>query len=308
MAKETKQDRTVRAIFDQVTEHLYDLKNIEANLNSKEMDVERWVQSFLRNCLGYTASSGYVIRAQEAKGKLRPDLVILKNDKPVFVVEVKRFGFDLEKSDFRSGKTQLSEYLNTLGGVKYGILTNGTDWKLYDFSHQQYGGIDIYSFDLKNDADLIDCSKKSVEDYCYDMIDFHEAQFSSSHWIDLSKEAMAFSPESLTKAILSADVVKYIAKSIKGEHEYKACHEVLTDKLFRLLENGLDDSIAGWNEAKALEFHRYIKSQKRVSRKTKRMVKKSVEQVDMVTPLTTSGNPVIESCVNKDKLTKVGAA
>ena len=55
MAKETKQDRIVRGIFDQVTEHLHDLKSIEANLNAKETDVERWSQSFLKNCLGYTA-------------------------------------------------------------------------------------------------------------------------------------------------------------------------------------------------------------------------------------------------------------
>lgn len=274
MAKETKQDRTVRGIIDQVTEHLHDLKSIEANPNSKEMDVERWAQSFLKNCLGYTATVGYSIRAQEAKGKSRPDLIVLKNEKPVFVVEVKKMGFDLNKSDFRSGKTQLSEYLNTLGGVKYGMLTNGIEWKLFDFSSPQYGGVEISGMDLKAESDTIDCSKKAVEEQCYELMDFHEISYSGDNWPSLTTEAMAFSPESLAKAILSADVVKYIARSIKGEHEYRANHEVLTDRVYWLLEQGLNDAIVGWNEAKAIDLQKYIKSQKRVSRKTKRVTKK----------------------------------
>jgi len=274
MAKETKQDRVVRNMYDQTMEHLHELKTIESSPTSKEMDVERWAQSFLKSCLGYTASSGYSIKAQETKGKMRPDLIVLKNDKPVFVVEVKKSGFDLNKSDFRSGKTQLSEYLNTLGGVKYGILTNGCEWRIYDFSQPQFGGIEISGFNLKSDGETIDCSKKTVEDLCYEIVDFHETSFSASLWQDLSKEALAFSPESLARAILSSDVVKYIAKSIKGEHEYRANSEVLTDKLYWLLEQGLNDAITGWNETKSLEFDKYIKSQKRASRKVKRPSKR----------------------------------
>lgn len=276
MAKETKHDRVARNIFDQLTEHLHELKSIDANPNAKELDVERWAQTFLRNCLGYTASSGYAIRAQETKGKMRPDLIILKNEKPVFVVEVKKMGFDLNKSDFRSGKTQLSEYLHTLGNVKYGILTNGVEWRLFDFSQPQFGGVEISGFNLKADSDVIDCSKKAIEDQCYEILDLHETSFSSQAWNILAKEAMAFSPESLARAILSADVVKYVARSIHGEHEFRANHEVLTDKVYWLLEQGLNDSIAGWNDAKAAEFQKYIKSQKRASRKTKRIPKKDL--------------------------------
>lgn len=68
MARETKQDRIVRTMLDQATEHLHELKPIEANPHAKELDVERWCQSFVRNCLGYTSSGGYAIRAQEMKG------------------------------------------------------------------------------------------------------------------------------------------------------------------------------------------------------------------------------------------------
>lgn len=270
MARETKQDRIVRNMFDQVMEHLHELKAIEANVNAKEMDVERWAQSFLKNCVGYASSSGYSIRAQETKGKMRPDLIVLKNEKPIFIVEVKKLNFDLGKADFRSGKAQLSEYLNTLGGVKWGMLTNGIEWKLFDFSQPQYGGIEISAFDLKSDTDIIEVTKKAVEEQCYELLDFHESSFTSKSWDDLAKEALAFAPESLAKAILSSDVVKYIAKSIRGEHEFKANQEILTDKVYWLLEQGLNDAINGWNDTKVSEFQKYIKSQKRASRKTRR--------------------------------------
>lgn len=256
------------------------MKTLEANPTTKELDVERWAQSFLRNCLGYTSSAGYSIRAQESKGKMRPDLVVMQGDKPVFVVEVKKLGFDLSKSDFRSGKTQLSEYLNLIGNVQWGMLTNGVEWKLFDFSQPQYGGIEISNFDLKSDGDIIDVAKKAVEEQCYELLDLHETTFTAKGWPELSREAMAFSPESLSKAILSTDVVRYIAKFVKGEYEFKANHEILTDRLYWLLEQGLNDAIVGWNEAKAAEIQKYVKAQKRASRKVKKVRKDTGADTD----------------------------
>lgn len=285
MAKETKQDRIVRGIIDQVTEHLHELKSLESNSTTKELDVERWAQTFLRNCLGYTASAGYSIRAQESKGKMRPDLLVLKNEKPIFVVEVKKLGFDLNKSDFRSGKTQLSEYLNLIGNVRWGILTNGVEWRLIDFSQPQYGGIEVSCFDLKSDSDTIDTNKKAVEEQCYELYDLHESSYAAESWIELSKEAMAFSPESLARAILSSDVIKYIAKFVRGEHEFRANQEILSDKVYWLLEQGLNDAISGWNDAKAAEILKYVKAQKRATRKVKRSKKGSAASSVEETPV-----------------------
>jgi hypothetical protein len=224
--------------------------------------------------LGYTAIEGYTIRAQETKGKMRPDLVVLKADKPVFVVEVKKLGYDLNKSDFRSGKLQLNEYLQTIGTVRWGMLTNGSEWKLYDFSNQVAGGIEIACFDLKEETE-IDLSKKAIEELCYNLLPFHESSYDAESWADMTKEATAFSPESLAKAILNADTLKYIAKSIRGEFEYKANIEVLSDKVFEILVDGLNDAVQGWNETKELELKKYSKAQKRASRKTKKTMKGS---------------------------------
>lgn len=121
MAKETKEERFVRSMHEQVSEHLHELKTLMANPNVKELEVERWAQSLLKNCLGYTATNGYSIQAQETRGKMRPDLTISKNGSPFLVVEIKKLGFDLNKSDLRSGKLQLNEYLHNIGNVKWGF-------------------------------------------------------------------------------------------------------------------------------------------------------------------------------------------
>ncbi|MBY0384299.1 type I restriction enzyme HsdR N-terminal domain-containing protein [bacterium] len=302
MARETKQDRIIRGIYDQTTEHLHELKTIDANPNAKESDVERWAASFLKNCLGFMSSSGYSIRSQEAKGKMRPDLIVLKDEKPIFVVEVKKTSFDLHKSDFRSGKVQLNEYLNTLGNVKWGILTNGLEWKLYDFSNPQAGGIEKYSFDLKSaEGDTFSFEKKFVEELCYEMFYFHECCLTDKTWEELSKEATAFSPESLAKAILSSDVVKYIGKYVRGEHDYKANIEVLTDRVYSLLEKGLNDAVGGWNETKAAEIQKYVKNQKRASRKVRKTPKKEDSLASVVVQVTTAADvpqPIVVSVDN----------
>ncbi len=274
MAKESKQDRIVRQIQDHVSEHFHELKALEGNPGTKEAEVERWAQSFIKSCLGYSAANGYTIRAQEQKGKMRPDLVVYQGDAPIFVVEVKRLGFNLDKSDFRCGKVQLQEYLFSLGKVPYGILCNGHEWRLFDFSNPS-GVIEMMSYDLRNDDDKLELNKKFIEDFCYDIVSLHESTFRAKEWPEFAKEATAFSPESLSRAILSASVVKLISKEIRGEHDYKANIEMLFGKVYDLLAKGLDDSLKDFNETKEAEFHKYIKSQMRVVRKARKINRKS---------------------------------
>ncbi len=276
MAKECKQDRIVRQMIDTTTEHILELKALESNPSTKEMEVERWVQTFLKSCLGYSATNGFSIRAQERKGKHCPDLVIYQNEKPIFVVEVKKLGFDLNKSDFRSGKIQLQQYLYSLGNVPFGFLCNGHEWKLYDFGNPN-GIVEIFSLDLRGEDDVLVTTKRAIEDTCYELVNIHESSFRDKEWQSLSKEATAFSPESLTRAILSANVIKLISKEIRGEHEYKACTDTLFHKVYDLLSQGLDDTLKDFNEVKQAEFQKYIKSQMRLTRRAKKSPKTTPE-------------------------------
>jgi hypothetical protein len=295
MAKETKHDRVVRQMMDQMTEHIVELKALEAHPNCKESDVEKWATTFLKSCLGYSVSNGYTIKAQEQKAKLRPDLVVYKGDKPVFVIEVKKLGFDFEKSDFRSGKIQLKEYLATLGDVSYGFLCNGFEWKLYDFSNKERP-IEIQKVNIREDGILPEINKKEIEDLCYDFISLHETSFSSDEWSDLSKEATAFSPDSLTRAVLSSTVMKVITKEIRGEHEFKASSDLLYEKVLHLLCFGLDNALKeSFNSEKQAELEKYMKGQMRHLRKAKKQRKKEVEQSPGASQFLGEANEILET-------------
>jgi hypothetical protein len=215
------------------------------------------------------------------------------SENPILVVEVKKLGFDLDKSDLRSGKVQLAEYLGTMSGVKWGMLSNGTEWKLFDFSQKSKGGIQIAYFDLRGEAEQIELSRTAIDELAYSIIDFHEATYSKGVWPDLAKEATAFSPDSIARAILSNDVMKMIGKSIKGEHEFTANAEILTDRVFEILQIGLNDAMADWNEAKANELRKYIKSQKRAVRRQRRTSRKSETPKETVATPIAQGSPAI---------------
>jgi len=298
MVSENKKERIINQMCGTLSEHLYELKAALKNIDYKESDLERWVQHVIKSGLGYSASDNYLVSAQEKKSKMRPDLIISKDGKPIIIVEVKKLGFDLNKSDFRSGKTQLAEYLKTIGNVRWGILTNGLQWRLFDFS-QTSSGIEIVSFDLKGEGEEIDLNKKGIEDICVEFFQIHEACYSSDDWDILSKEAIAYSPESIAQAILTLDSVKYISKAIRGEHDYKGNQEILFDRIHSLLVSGLDHLVVGWSEQKELELNKYVSTQKRIGRKKKVASKKNVAEKEVINENPESPTNVVDPVVPK---------
>lgn len=269
MARETREERVVRTMIPQLTEQLLELKTIAAS-SSRESVIETWCQSMLKSVLGFSASGGYQVRPQETRGNMRFDLIISRLEQPetiFLVVEVKKLGADLDKSDFRSGKTQLKEYLALLGGVRWGVLTNGYEWRLYDFDSDC---ITVASTELRDESQQLDVTPKGIVETAWDLIEFTSFYFEGKTWEKLSVEAQAFSPDSLARSILSIDVVKKIARNLKGEHDYRVPVDLLTDKLADLLERGLNDAVASWSDIQRTELDRYIRTQKKQAKRTRR--------------------------------------
>ncbi len=224
---------------------------------------------------------------KKQKAKLAPTLSLCTKINLYSSSKLKNLVSIFQKSDFRSGKTQLAEYLNQIGNVRWGMLTNGVEWKLFDFSQTQYGGIEISAFDLKSEGDVINVTKKAVEEQCYEFFDFHEVSYTESSWPELSKRSYGFFSGSLSKAILSVDVVRYIAKFVRGEHEFKANHEILTDRLYWLFRSKALMMLSPDGMIRKLrKFIKYVKAQKRASRKTKKS-KRDIAHAAEVTPPST---------------------
>jgi len=171
MARETKEERLVRAMLPNLTEQLIELKHL-AEADAKESALEAWCVSLLKGVLGFSASNGYLVRAQESRGKSRFDIIVSRTEKPeqmILVVEVKRLGVNLNRSDLRSGKAQLNEYLKQAGDVRWGILTNGYEWALYDFKSDL---VNVTNIDIRDDEDKIATTPKSVAECAWDLLDF----------------------------------------------------------------------------------------------------------------------------------------
>lgn len=269
MARETREERAVRAMQSQLTEQMIELKAL-GNSPSKESDVESWCMAMFKSVLGFSASAGYLVRTQETRGKMRFDLVVAKADRPdqiVLVAEIKKLDADLNKSDFRSGKIQLMEYLKTMGDVRWGVLTNGHEWRLYDFKNDM---VSIATTDLRTEEKAIDTSTKGVQETAWSMLDFSSYYFEKKVWEDMAAEALALSPDSLARAILSVDIVKRIGKVLNGEHDYKASVDLLTDKLADLLEMGLNETSSSWNDTAKAELEGYIRKQKKAAKRTRK--------------------------------------
>jgi hypothetical protein len=230
----------------------------------------------MKQVLGFNPTS-YCIQSQKPHGKYCFDLAVSlanKPDKVILLVEVKKLGADLNKSDLRSGKLQLAEYLKTLGGVRWGILTNGYEWRLYDFKSDF---TTVTSTDIRNEEQELDTSPKALEDTALDLLDFSAMYFQEGMWEELSTEAQALSPDSLARSILAIEVVKRIGKNLKEHRQYSAPLDILTGKLVELLERGLDDMLACWNEEQRKKLHHYIRSQIKLAKKTKRAVQSERE-------------------------------
>ena len=67
MARETKEERTVKAMIEPLMEHLLDLKSLAANPSAKESALQISRQSLLRSGRDCSVVFGYTIQPQEEK-------------------------------------------------------------------------------------------------------------------------------------------------------------------------------------------------------------------------------------------------
>lgn len=90
---------------------------------------EKLVLPFLQNFLGYDVVQDMSFEPSlNGEHKERPDIVVSKGRRRLFVVEIKRIGADLSKAE-----GQLKRYFRMADGspAHVGILTDGLRWRFY---------------------------------------------------------------------------------------------------------------------------------------------------------------------------------
>jgi hypothetical protein len=255
MTRENKQDYIAANIFEQVSEHLYDLSTFASN---PKHQLELWIQSLMKECFEYVPENGYSILAHHSRTKKIPNLIVVKNNKPMLVVETRALGAGFEEGSEKNS----DEYIQAIGKIPWKIMTNGYEWSLSDLKN---GGVEILSFDLR-DNDALDLTKSGISENCKSLAELHSYSYEKGLWEQYSLDALAITSEALMKAMLSADVVTFMSKHIRGD-QYKVNPAVLIDRVYKLLHV---------QEETKPEMELHIKKQKRVGSRGK---KKSLSTV-----------------------------
>ena len=111
---------TVRIVQCRILTHGTDLRQHESRTRSALIDP-------VLRALGWDVSDPNVVIPEFKVDTGRPDYALLGGDrKPVAFLEAKRLGTDLAQH-----QNQMLNYCNG-EGIKYGGLTNGDQWRLYD--------------------------------------------------------------------------------------------------------------------------------------------------------------------------------
>lgn len=196
MTRENKQSSIADDIFEQVFDHIYDLSTFACNPNHQ---LERWILSLLRNCLDFKGS--YSILAHHSRNRKMPDLIVVKNRRPLLQIEIKPLGTRLDQGF----ENHSNAYLQILRKIPWKIVTNGYEWQLINLKSN---GSQVVSFDLR-EKDALDLTKSGIQESCRILADLHVQNYERGLWnedINAKKreniQIKKNSPSSVTEELL----------------------------------------------------------------------------------------------------------
>lgn len=211
------------------------------------------VSPILRN-LGWDPENPEEVQPNVSTEEGIPDYSLIKNEKKILLVEVKKLSIDVEQKEVirQLGKYSFSE------GIKYGILTNGAVWILIKAFEEGTSLIDriVWKVDLENEEfseiirKLITVSKNNIENV---EILVKKVQILEEVWRSLLEE-----PEEIIKGLMPV-VKKFL---IEGYPDYKFEDAEIED----LLKERIKEIISGSTGEEIIEEEMFpITSWKRES-------------------------------------------
>lgn len=250
MKKQLKPASLINSMSEGMIKQFHELKTIELKQTSKHSDVERWTERFLTTCLGYTTSKGYFVQKMEEHYEAGPDFMVFEGKTPLFVVELKKLGCNLNKYDYRYQELPVKTLMKTVGFVPYAFLTNGYEWRLYDLSNPNFVQ-EIYSCDMRNEVHEFEFDKKFVQHMCDDFFHFHAAHYAAKGWLSTSRRDFFHYPEFMTKTRVGHYVMNYAYK-INAEGSYNHW-EQFYKKYSRFMGKKLSQYKHQWEKRKSMK-------------------------------------------------------
>ncbi len=197
----------------------------------KEADVVMYIVQFFQDALGYDILKKQEISKEYATGGGFCDIAIKIKGKLELIIEVKQPGMKLADSHIRQAKNYAIE-----SGMKWALLTNGCDWKLFHLRYVEKKGI---KSTLVFKTDLL----KNFQEKPDEVIDkfklLHKKIFTKGGLDNFWKKKTMLTPNSIVKVLFAEDVLKLIAHKVNYKKEVK----VGIEDIAKALKNMFDKEV-----------------------------------------------------------------
>jgi hypothetical protein len=236
--------------------YLDEIKNYIMKLNTlcpnkkygdiTEPQLESHIINMLERCLGYSLENKFEIRNQVVVGNLKADIVVYEKNKknesiPSFALELKKPSVSLVDGGTKSPVVQLVQYMSELE-IRFGILTNGLEWKLYylDVSRKGSTPYNIYSFKFTDHDKMLEAvDKKTLKEFANGLALFHSENL--ENWHEQKNRNYASSEKTIFKILMEPEIIVKVQSLIKKKCEFKQTHEEVYANTLKLLFYGLNE-------------------------------------------------------------------
>lgn len=269
---------------DEIKSYLMKLNVLASNnkySDITESQLEVHIVNMLERCFGYSIENKFEIKNQvQLDGNLKADIIVYEKNKknentPTFVLELKKPSISLVDGGTKSPVIQLVQYMTKLN-VKFGVLTNGIEWKIYylDSSKKGTTPYNIYSFIITDEDKMIQVfDKKTLSNLSSGLALFHSENL--QEWQEQKNKSYASSEKTIFKILMEPEVIVKIQSLIKKKCAYKQTHEEVYANTLMLLYFGLNELNNNTKSMNSVEKE-YLKSMEVGLKKIKAAAKKKV--------------------------------
>ena len=195
----------------------------------KEADIVMYLVKFFQDTLGYSIFDD-ISKEYQIKGKYC-DIALKIKGEVGLLVEAKQPGIRLVKKHIEQ-----TEIYGMKSGIKWVILTNGCEWRLFHLSYDEAEGIEST---LVFGTDLVRSFKEKPNDVVEKFMLLHKRNFIKGELDKYFKKKTMLIPESLAKALFTEEVLRSIRREVNKGAEVK----VGVDDIAKALKTLLDKEV-----------------------------------------------------------------
>lgn len=181
--------------------------------NANESDTVMFLIKFFEEVLGYDSLAGEISKEVKIKDKYCDFAIKLKGNIE-FLVEAKSAGNNI----LREKDIEQAENYASHKGIRWVLLTNGIEWKLFHLTFSEDDGIEHDEIFSVNYVDEIDTNPKKI----WELLGLlTKDSIKNELHTNFLTQKKALSPASLIKALFSESVIKKISREINSTSEVR---------------------------------------------------------------------------------------